>query len=260
MPALSRVLAPIICITVLSPLAQAAPPQPPLTNATLSDWRDERTVIWSLQDNAFLHDEAAQVLSAQVAVWNGGDVVLNLDVAKVTKEAVICRYRIDYGTITIRNQQPAAATTRVETQANLSLRIGDVVPLEVARRLRMGDVVVVKGVVTKCNYPPGGEVNLEIGEARIVALVSLFWTNEYERTYRSHFGDVSVTPHFPSEALAAGEEGEVVFEVVEWNSKLDSSSGNASLDAAVASKMQSNSGGGRPRQGRHRFKFEILSR
>ena len=132
----SRTLA-YVCLTAFPALAAAAPPQPALTNATLADWNSERFAIQALGDNAFLQEESRQEFGRQLTAWQHAPVLLQVQVSQVTKEAVLCAPPESFRRIAISNAQEPPAPIE-SPQGGLTLRIGDVVPLQVAaKRLQL---------------------------------------------------------------------------------------------------------------------------
>jgi hypothetical protein len=188
--------------------------------------------------------------------------MLNLEVYHVSKEAVFCTYRLDLGRITIRNEQAPQETQTSfgrQDRALLSLRIGDIVPLDVARRLRSRDALVVQGVVSNMAYSPD-TVTTEIGSGKAVGLVSRSLIDEQGRIVAVSNDEVP-TPSYPLEALAAGEEGVVVANNAGRDVQLVSSSGKAGLDAAVTDALKQRRLRGLPFfTGQHRVQFEVLKR
>jgi hypothetical protein len=257
-----------ICLTLLNVVAAAAepprPPQPPLTNAALAEWNDEQSAIHDLQDNDFLHEAAVADFSAKVAAWQGADALLNMQVARVTKEAVICNPLIA-GRMTIRNEQEPAAAVQERGLNNIALRVGDVVPLEVARGLRAHDTLVVRGGVASVNGQLGLVGDLAIAKAQAIAVVSRSYASDasetqYARDSRNR-AELMPTPRYPAGALAAGADGRAVFQVADAKLTLTSSAGNSLLDDAAMQAMQRH--GSRSWQqfpGEHQFTFRILGR
>jgi hypothetical protein len=234
-------------------------PQPPFTNATAQEWLDDLVAVGSLRDNAFLYEEAAQDLSHRLAAWRGAEVTLNLKVVKVTKEAVICD-SLQFGRIAVRNEQePASSPPPQQSLGNtVALRIGDVVPLDLARRLRAGDMLVLDGVVAASDYQPGRAMELIVGRGRPSALVS--------RSYTGDSGEINNldqyvdTPHYPPEALNAQAGGLAVVTVAPKKMVLATSAGNSLLDDAVMKAMQRIENNKHLFPGEHRFHFTILQR
>lgn len=234
------------------------PPQPPLTNATLDEFRDARNRVFHLQDNAFLYEIAGQEVAAQIEAWAGADVLLNLVVHQVTKESVWCRVSHAHGALAVRNKLPSANVKRSDPSYYLiPLAIGDVVPLDVAQRLRAGNVLVVSGKVDMI-ASDGSTMQLEVGQARIAALVSREFTDDQGRTWNMGNEPDLRTPHYPAEAVVAKSSGTI--EVLATNRKIEviSGTGSQQLDDAVKQALATTSAGARF-PGKHRFAFELLS-
>jgi hypothetical protein len=266
-----RLPAAAAAILLIAPLFAVAadppgPPQPPLTNATVAEWYEEYNTLDGLQDNTFLYDDAAGELRRKVAAWQGADVVLSLEVQRVTKEAVECGRPATRSTF--RNEQePAVASEDQSSRSNRSsrvaLRIGDIVPLELARRLRQSDVVVVKGVVEACGFEPGEAIMLAVAQSQIVATVSCSTPRTLPglpEPYSESFRRQLRTPHYPTEALAGGAAGQAVVKVGDGKVTLSRSAGNAVLDNAVMSAFDQIRRQGSAFQGEHQFTFTILRR
>jgi hypothetical protein len=241
------------------------PPQPPLTNDTLADWGAEYSWFHDLEDNAFLYEEAASEFGRHVAAWQGADVVLSLEVERITKEAVECK-RL-FGALVVRNEQPPAAPAERlpgrgrggASPAEVTLRIGDVIPLEAARNLRKGDMLVVQGLAATTVFQPGKAIALEVSKARAVATV----TREHSRPRIGYYSPVSENlrpPPYPTAALMAGEDGQAIVKVARGGElSLARSSGNPLLDDAVLKVMQPIRFDGSS-VGEYRFTFAILQR
>jgi hypothetical protein len=243
---------------------QPGPPQPPLTNATLEEWREELSELYGLRDNEFLYEEASLDFSRRVAPWEGAEAVLNLEVTQVTKEAVICE-SLRTGLVTIRSGQEPVVPRRDSSAVAIGLRVGDVIPLEVARRLREGDQIAVRGVVAASEYQPTGPLKLAIAKARAVAVVA--------RTYSRGGGEFTAiasagpavnykqllkTPVYPAAAVSVGADGEAVVTVADQKLSLAKSAGNPWLDEAVMQAMQRLRNNTHMFPGEHRFTFTIL--
>lgn len=268
MAAIRQSVLAVICLALLDVVTVAAdpprPPQPPLTNAALAEWNDEQNAIYELQDNEFLHEAAAREFGAKVAAWQGADALLNMQVAQVTKEAVICNPLIA-GRMTIRNEQEPAAAVQERGLNSIALRIGDVVPLEVARGLRARDTLVVRGDVATVNGQSGRIAELAIGKAQAIAVVSRSYASDGSETQFARASrnneHLIPTPRYPADALAAGVDGRAVVHVANEKLTLASSAGNSLLDAAAMQAMQRH--GSRSWQqfpGEHQFTFRILGR
>jgi TonB family protein len=268
MSAFRFVVASIIVLAVLAlrPVS-AAPPQPPLTNDTLADWREEAIRLGELEDNAFLYEEAAGEFGRHIAAWQGADVVLSLEVERVTKEAVECKPL--FGALVIRNEQPPVAAeetplARARAQRrfppSVTLRIADVIPLETARNLRQRDMLVVQGLATTTGFQPGTPIFLEVTKARAVATV----TREHSGprvAFRPAALEELRPPPYPAAALMAGVDGQAVVTVARGGElSLARSSGNHLLDEAVLRVMQPARFQGSEFLGEHRFTFAILRR
>jgi hypothetical protein len=234
------------------------PPQPPLTNATLDELRDARYRVRNLQDNAFLYEIAAQELSTQVESWAGADALLNLTVDHVTKEAVHCRVSNALGVIAVVNEQPSPDVKRRDSSDYLMpLAIGDVISLDVARRLRAGNVLVVRGKVDQI-VSDGRTLNLIVSRSQAAALVSREFTDDQGRTWNMGNEPDLRTPHYPAEAIVAKSSGTI--EVLATNRKIEVISGTGSqrLDDAVKQALATTSAGARF-PGKHRVAFELLT-
>jgi hypothetical protein len=246
---------PLIAVAAEPPRA----PQPPFTNATAQEWLDELVAVGSLRDNAFLYEEAAQDLSRRLAAWQGAEVTLNLKVVQITKEAVVCDSP-QFGRIAVRNTQepPAPPSPQTPTGNNTALRIGDVVPLDLARRLRAGDMLVLGGIVSAIDYRPARPLELIIARGRPAAVVS--------RSYTPDRGDLNnldhyvQTPHYPPEALNAQAGGLAIVTVAPKKMVLATSAGNSLLDDAVMKAMRRIEDNKHLFPGEHRFHFTILQR
>jgi hypothetical protein len=253
----------VFCLATLPLVGTAADPprapQPPFTNATAQEWLAELIAVGNLRDNAFLYEEAAQDLSRRLAAWQGAEVTLNLKVVKVTKEAVICD-SLQFGRIAVRNEQepPVPPPPQGPIGNNTALRIGDVVPLELARRLRAGDMLVLDGIVAASDYQPGRAMELIVGRGRPSAVVS--------RSYTGGRGDLNnldqyvETPHYPPEALNARAGGLAIVTVAPKKMVLATSAGNSMLDDAVMKAMRRIEDNKHLFPGEHRFHFTILQR
>jgi hypothetical protein len=186
-------------------------------------------------------------------------VTLNLKVVKVTKEAVICD-SLQFGRIAVRNEQepPVPPPPQGPIGNNTALRIGDVVPLELARRLRAGDMLVLDGIVAASDYQPGRAMELIVGRGRPSAVVS--------RSYTGGRGDLNnldqyvETPHYPPEALNARAGGLAIVTVAPKKMVLATSAGNSMLDDAVMKAMRRIEDNKHLFPGEHRFHFTILQR
>ncbi len=257
----------ILSFAFAAPAAVAAdpprPPQPPLVNASLAEWRDELNAVYYLRDNEFLHEAAADEFRAKLAAWQGADALLDVEVVRVTKEAVICN-PLPAGRVTVRNQrEPAADAPQELGPGGIALRIADVVPLEVARGLRHRDTLVVRGVVASCQYQPGRSLELVIDSGRAVALVSRSYSGDSPefRARGVNIDQLLPTPRYPADALAAGVNGQAVVQVAGEKITLSASAGNTLLDDAALQAMQRL--GRRNTQqfpGEHQFTFRILER
>jgi hypothetical protein len=232
------------------------PPQPPLTRETLREWRDDLTALSNLRDNAFLYEEAASDLNRRLLAWQGADVVLSLRVASVTQEQVIC-HAPSVSQVTVQNQQQPLASRQPSDQGQVALRIGDVVPLDVARTLREGDTVVVDGKVVTSNFVLRGGLRLSIEHSGVVAVVSRSFAGN--RT-RGQLNDFIPVPDYPIEALVSGADGEAVVKVAQDKVSLTRGTGNFRLDETVLNSMKRLENNTHLFPGEHRFRFEILAR
>ena len=168
---------------------------------------------------------------AGCSAWQGADVVLSLRVVSVTKEQVNCQASY-VGQVTVRNQQPPVVSRRPSDLGQVALRIGDVVPLDVARTLRGGDTVVVNGTVATSSYVEQGRgIQLAIERSAVVAVVSRTFTGTRARSERGD--DLMLVPDYPIEALVAGADGVAVVKVAQNKVALTSGTGNPLLDEAV---------------------------
>ena len=137
------------------------------------------------------------------------------------------------------------------------LAIGDVVPLEVARRLRVGNVLVVTGKIDQINSD-GRNMLLQIDQTRAAALVAREYLNDPWQVF--NVGDRSDlrTPHYPDEALVTNSSGTIVLLATENDLVVHSSTGIDYLnESAKQAFAGTNAGGIYP--GKHRFTFEMFS-
>jgi hypothetical protein len=224
----------------------------------LREWRDDLTALSNLRDNAFLFEEAASDLNRRLLAWKGADVKLSLRVVSVTKEQVSCQASY-VGQVTVRNQQqPIVSRQPPSDLGQVALRIGDVVPLDVARALRGGDTVVVNGTVATSNYEPGGRgIQLAIERSGVVAVVSRRFAGTRARNARGD--DLMPVPDYPIEALVAGAAGVAVVAVEDNKVALASGTGNPVLDHAVLTTMKRMEDNTHLFIGEHRFAFTILN-
>ena len=234
-------------------------PQPPFTNATAQEWLHDLVTVGSLRDNAFLYEEATQDLGRRLAAWQGAEVTLNLKVVKVTKEAVLCE-ALQFGQTAVRNErEPAAAPLPQTSLGNtIALRIGDVAPLDLARRLRSGDTLVLQGVVAEIHYEPRRPLELVIGRGQPTAVVFRSYTGD--RGDLNNLDQYVQTPHYPPDALNAHAGGLAIVKVAPEKMTLATSAGNPLLDAAVMHAMKRIEDNTHLFPGEHRFTFTILQR
>jgi hypothetical protein len=177
----TRTLAFACLVAVFPRVAAAVPPQPALTNATLAKWNAERIAIRALEDNAFLQEESRQEFSRQLAAWQHAPVLLHVQVSQVTKKAVLCAPPVGFRGISVSHARESPA--RIEgPDVGLTLRIGDVVPLDVARRLRAGDQLVLRGQVESCGYQSeAGGLHLAVGKGEVTAVVARTFEKDAQR-------------------------------------------------------------------------------
>lgn len=245
----------------------AAPPQPPLTNATIAEIREWQDSLWELQDNAFLLEDRLREFDRHLAAWKDATAVLDLEVVKVTKDGVLCR-GFPTGGVSIRNAQAPLPVPESSGNGGFVLRIGDVVPLDVARRLRAGDQLVVRGTVATSRFRDRGGVELVVGDAKTVAVVGrVFEPKRADLASAPPYGisdeqrrQLMAVPSYPANALASGAAGEAVFTVLGDKVAVTQSAGNSALDEVAQQAMQRLGRNRELFQGNHRFRFDILAR
>ncbi|MCU0876491.1 MAG: hypothetical protein MUF06_01685 [Pirellulaceae bacterium] len=244
--------------SLLAGIVEAVPPQPPLTNSTLDEFVVARERVFNLRDNAFLYESAAEDISAQVRAWSGGDVRLNLVVDHVTTENVLCRISHAWGAVSFSSEHDSKNETGESSSYYLTpLAIGDVVPLEVARRLRVGNVLVVTGKIDQINSD-GRSMLLQIGQTRAVALVAREFLNDPWRNFNAGDNPDLRTPYYPDEALVSNSSGTIVLIATNSDMAVLSTTGNEYLNETAKLAFAGNNAG--PiYSGKHRFTFELLS-
>jgi hypothetical protein len=227
--------------------------------------RERQDELWELQDNAFLLEDGLRDFDRHLAAWKGATALLDLEVVKVTKDGVLCN-RFSTGGLSIRNAQ-APLSLPEGSGSGMMLRIGDVVPLDVARRLRSGDQLVVRGIVTTSRLLDRGGVELVVGDAKTAAVVG--------RVFEPRRGDLATMPYgipdqqrrqlmavprYPADALASGAAGEAIFTVLGDKVAVTQSAGHGELDEVAQQAMQRLGRSREAFQGNHRFRFDIIER